>query len=50
MLDKLEIYALNCFDITSKHKRNVYQISTIEEIENYDYTSGYPEKLTFTYE
>ena len=50
MLDKLEIYALNCFDITSKHKRNVYQLSTIEEIENYDYTSGYPEKLTFTYE
>ena len=50
MLDKLEIYALNCFDITSKHKRNVYKLSTIEEIENYDYTSGYPEKLTFTYE
>ena len=50
MLDKLEIYALNCFDITSKHKRNVYQLNTIEEIENYDYTSGYPEKLTFTYE
>lgn len=50
MLDKLEIYALNCFDTTSKHKRNVYQLSTIEEIENYDYTSGYPEKLTFTYE
>ena len=50
MLDKLEIYALNCFDITSKNKRNVYQLSTFEEIENYDYTSGYPEKLTFTYE
>lgn len=50
MLDKLEVYALNCFDITSKHKRNVYQLSTIEQIENYDYTSGYPEKLTFTYE
>ena len=50
MLDKLEVYALNCFDITSKHKRNVYQLSTIEEIENYDYTFGYPEKLTFTYE
>lgn len=50
MLDKLEVYALNCFDITSKHKRNVYQLNTIEEIENYDYTSGYPEKLTFTYE
>ena len=50
MLDKLEVYALNCFDTTSKHKRNVYQLSTIEEIENYDYKSGYPEKLTFTYE
>lgn len=50
MLDKLEVYALNCFDTTSKHKRNVYQLSTIEEIENYDYTSGYPEKLTFAYE
>ena len=50
MLDKLEVYALNCFDTTSKHKRNVYQLSTIEEIENYDYTSGYPDKLSFTYE
>lgn len=50
MLDKLEVYALNCFYTTSKHKRNVYQLNTIEEIENYDYTSGYPEKLTFTYE
>lgn len=50
MLDKLEIYALKCFDTTSRHKRDVYQLNTIEDIENYDYTSGYPEKLTFTYE
>lgn len=47
MLDALEIYALKCFNITAEHKANIMKMETIEEIENYDYTVGYPEKLKF---
>lgn len=47
MLDELEIYALKCFNVTAEHKANVMQIETIEGVENYDYTVGYPEKLSF---
>lgn len=50
MLSKLEIYALACFDTTSSHKQNIYTLTSVEDINNYDYTSGYPDKLTFTYE
>ena len=50
MLDKLEMYALKCFDTTSSHKRDIYQLDNINDIENYDYTIGYPDKLSFTYE
>lgn len=48
LLDALEIYALQCFNRTSEHKANVMQLTSIEDVENYDYTVGYPEKLTFT--
>ena len=48
LLDELEIYALQCFNKTAEHKANVMQLTTIEDVENYNYTVGYPEKLTFT--
>ena len=38
-------YADKCFDQTQKHLNNVNQLSTVEELEGYDYTTGYPEKL-----
>lgn len=47
LLDSLEIYALQCFNKTAEHKANVMQLTTIEEVDAYDYTTGYPEKLTF---
>lgn len=47
MLDELEIYALQCFNVTAEHKANIMEMTDISEIENYDYTIGYPEKLTF---
>ena len=50
MLSLLELYALECYNVTAEHKVNVEQLGSIEEIDNYDYTIGYPEKLTFNIE
>jgi hypothetical protein len=47
MLNALELYALNCYNVTQSHIAAVKSLQTIEEIENYDYTVGYPVKLSF---
>ena len=47
MLRAVELYAKACFNRTSEHIFNVSQLETVEDVENYDYTTGYPEKLRF---
>lgn len=47
MLSALELYALDCYNITAKHKAAVSALTTIEDVDNYDYTLGYPDKLEF---
>ena len=47
MLIALEIYAGDALNVTEFHKHNVENLTSIEEVDNYDYTTGYPEKLTF---
>lgn len=47
MLDALEIYALHCFNVTAEHKANILNMDSIDDINSYDYTIGYPEKLVF---
>ena len=47
MLTLLEIYAGDALNITEMHKANVKALTTVEEINNYDITAGYPQKLTF---
>lgn len=47
MLGALEIYALQCYDVTEQHKAEVEALTTIEEVDAYDYKIGYPEKLSF---
>ena len=47
MLNEIEMYALNCYNVTQSHIAAVKSLQTIEEIENYDYTVGYPVKLSF---
>lgn len=47
-LTELELYAKATYDTTQRHLATVYSLSTIEEIEAYDHTGGYPEKLPFT--
>lgn len=48
MLGMLEIYALQCYNVTEQHKANINNLTNIEEIQNYDFKLNYPEKLTFT--
>lgn len=43
---KLEVYAYKCFVNTFKHVKNAKNLENIEDIINYDYTTGYPEKIT----
>lgn len=45
LLSMLELYALECYNVTASHKANIEQLTTIEEVEAYNYTIGYPEKL-----
>lgn len=46
-LAALEMYAAQCYNVTELHKRTVMHLETIEDIENYDITTGYPEQLHF---
>ena len=43
---KLELYAYKCFVNTFKHLKAAKNLDKLEDIINYDYTTGYPEKVT----
>ena len=45
LLSALEMYALDCFNVTASHKQAVSELTTIEEVEAYDYKTGYPKQL-----
>ena len=45
LLSDLEMYALDCFNVTESHKQAVSELTTIEEVEAYDYNAGYPKML-----
>lgn len=45
LLAALELYALDCYNITANHKHNVNLLDNIADIDLYDYTTGYPDKL-----
>lgn len=45
LLSALEMYALECFNVTASHKKAVSELDNIEGVLTYDYKSGYPDKL-----
>lgn len=47
MLNAIELYASACYDNTQKHIAMIKLLTTIDEVKNYDYREGYPEKLRF---
>lgn len=44
-LVELEIYSSKCYIQTKQHLLNVESLKTTEEILDYDYTTGYPDKI-----
>lgn len=47
MLYTIENYASACYDNTQRHLAVVDNLTTVDEVELYDYRAGYPEKLEF---
>lgn len=50
MLNALEVYAAEALNVTEAHKAAVMTMDNVEDIEAYDITQGYPEKLNLTTE
>lgn len=47
MLAKIHLYADACYLVTQQHKKEVSKLTTVAEVEAYDITKGYPDKLAF---
>lgn len=47
-LSDLEVYAGKCYVNTNKHLIAIKQLKTLDDIINYDYTIGYPDKITLS--
>ena len=47
MLAAVEVYASDALNVTESHKAAINALTAIQEVEGYDYTTGYPEKLEF---
>lgn len=47
MLSALEIYAKQCYNKTQEHIAEVNDLEDVKDVDDYDYTVGYPEKLHF---
>lgn len=43
---QLEAYAYKCFVVTAKHQQTIKSLEAIRDILDYNYTTGYPEKIT----
>lgn len=47
MLARIEQYASECQNVTERHLQAVEKLTTVEEVCDYDYTTGYPEMIDF---
>lgn len=45
LLSALEMYALECFNVTAAHKKAVSELTSVEEVEAFDVTADYPQQL-----
>lgn len=45
IISHIEAYAKDCYNVTAAHKKAVGELASIEEIEKYDITAGYPAQL-----
>lgn len=47
ILSKLEVYAIDCYNKTTDHIFAIKELTSIEDVNSYDYKCGYPDKLVF---
>lgn len=45
IISHIEAYAKDCYNVTAAHKKAVCELASIEEVEKYDITAGYPAQL-----
>jgi hypothetical protein len=45
MLNAVEVYAADALNVTELHRRDLQEIDNLDDLEIYDYTVGYPNKL-----
>ncbi len=48
LLAQVEVYALDCANVTARHQSEVQALTTEAEVVAYDYTADYPTHLTFS--
>lgn len=44
-LSRLELYAIECYNVTQRHLAEIKALETLEDILAYDFTEGYPPKI-----
>ena len=47
MVDAVEDYAIQCLCVTEHHKADVMALTSVEDVQNYDHRTGYPQRLVF---
>lgn len=47
LLAMIQLYADACYMVTQSHKAAISKLDSIEDVENYDFTINYPQKLNF---
>ena len=47
MLGQVEVYAGDALNVTESHKAAINALESVEDVEAYEFTTGYPEKLSF---
>ena len=50
MLATLEVYATDCYNVTSLHRVQVKALESVEDVEAFDVTAGYPQMPEFSNE
>lgn len=48
ILERIERYALECFNVTATHKAQVSAFTNVDDVNKFDVTNGYPDVLSFT--
>lgn len=47
MLAQIELYAMECFNVTESHRSEILKLEDVESILRYNIKTNYPEKLNF---